>query len=631
MRNRLFFAATAIALLALSGGYLSPAWRSLSRPVPLAEIPYLGSETCRECHDDRHDSWHRTYHRTMTQEASATTVRGRFDGHPLTSFGGVVIPRSTGDGYAFEYRDPATGTEQATLAVHRTVGSHRYQQYLTRDSTSQTYYRLHYLWHIEDQRWVHMNAAFLGDDAQNFDAQITTWNANCVFCHNTGPQPRVSNLDDLRARARAGEQFDVRQEMRFDTSVAELGIGCEACHGPGGEHLRRMEHFELRWLAGWFAGRDRSIVNPERLSAARSNDVCGACHAGRTLPDLAALDRWLRDGPSYRPGDDLAEHLKILSRETPSPSAHAPDLFRNRFWGDGSVRLSAYEYQGLQASPCASSEEYTCIGCHSMHGGDPAGMLPEANRGDTPCLRCHQEFRSRIAEHSGHPAESTGARCMNCHMPRAVYGVMTIHRTHQVSIPDVAADLAAGKPNACLNCHAEQAPGFALAADTGADLGISRQDGADLRLADGLAALFAGDPVRQAVTAFELGRVEQSSSPENLLIRVPWLIQALADDRPAVRRFSWKSLQSIDQHLAGTAYDLQLAPPLAGFDFTADPAPRGLQRQTIAAAFDRIDKSAWPVPGPQTALGPDYLLDAQTLDALLALGRRSDKQIDIGE
>lgn len=629
-RARLLALLSLIVLLAL-GWAARQRLDLLKQPFAASSAAYIGSEPCAACHQDRHDSWHRTFHRTMTQEASAQTVRGQFDGKPLRAFGGLVLPQSKDGNFAFEYRDPENGAELATLPVARTVGSHRYQQYLSRDADSQTYYRLHYLWHIEDQRWVHMNAVFLGDDQQNFDAQVTTWNANCVFCHNTGPEPKVNNLEELRARARGGEQFDVRQEMRFDTTVAELGIGCEACHGPGGEHVRRMGQFDLRWLAGWLAGSDRSIVNPERLPGARANDVCGACHAGRTLPNLATLDRWLQQGPSYRPGDDLAEHLKILNKDTPSPSAHMPELFRNRFWGDGSVRLSAYEYQGLQASACAQSEDFTCIRCHSMHGGDPAGMLPEANRGDAPCLRCHQEFRSRIAEHSAHPAESSGARCMNCHMPRAVYGVMTIHRSHLVSIPDVAADLAAGKPNACLNCHAEQAPSFAEAAETGARLGISRQDGADLRLADGLAALFAGDPVRQAVAAYELGRVEQSSSPENLLIRVPWLILALADDRPAVRRFSAKSLQAIDHALSASEHELGLAAALEEFDFTADSAARDKQVAVIDAAFAGIDKSAWPQPDRQTALDQNYRLDPDTLESLLVLGTRSDKQIDIGE
>jgi predicted CXXCH cytochrome family protein len=392
-----------------------------------------------------------------------------------------------------------------------------------------------------------------------------------------------------------------------------------------------MQRFDLRWMSKMAAGSDRSIVNPARLPGARANDVCGACHAGRTLPDVAALDRWMSEGPSFRPGDDLSRHVVALKANTPSPAAHMPDLYRNRFWHDGSIRLSAYEFQGLKASACAVDEDLTCIRCHTMHGGDPAGMLPEANRGDAPCLRCHQDFKDRIAEHSGHAVDSAGARCMNCHMPKAVYGVMTIHRTHEISTPDVAASLAAGKPDACLNCHAAEAPAFALREDAGASLGIARHDGADLHLADGLVALLAGDPVRQAVAAFELGVVEHARSVQELPLRAAWLIEALADDRPAVRRFSWMSLRSIDSALAETPHDLSLAAALATFDYTGPADERARSIDAIATQFAAIDKSAWPRPGAATALDADYRLDPAVRATLAELGRRGDKQVDIGE
>lgn len=612
-----------VALFTL--GLLISARQKLGERVDFAATDYAGSDSCRDCHADRHESWHRTFHRTMTQDLASERVLGEFDGRRLAAFGGATRPVRDAQGYAFEYFDPVDDSPLVRLPVGRLVGSHRYQQYLTRDAGSETWYRLHWLWHVEEQRWVHMNAAFLGSDAQGFDAQVTTWNVNCVNCHNTGPEPRASNIAEIRERARRGEVFDVRAEMRFDTRVAELGIGCEACHGPGSVHVERMAAPALRWTARLFEGADRSIVNPERLAPERVNDLCGACHAGRTLANVAALDRWMERGPGFRPGDELRRHVVPLHTDTPSPSAHAPDLFRNRFWLDGSVRLTAYEYQGLNASECARAG-LDCIDCHTMHGGDPAGMLPQANRGDAPCLRCHQELRTRIAEHSGHRAESAGARCMACHMPRAVYGVMDIHRSHHISVPDVGASLAAGKPDACLNCHVSEAPAFAVRPESGTALPMVREDGAGLALADGLVALLAGDPVRQAVAAYELGRVEQAPSKAELPIRAAWLIAALDDDRPAVRRFAWRSLRSID-----AAQALGLASALAGFDYTGEPASRARAVAAITAAFERVDKSGWPTPPARTALDSNWRLDAATRRELEMLGARTDKQIDIGE
>ena len=110
--------------------WLSSARSLLRASAELGTVAYVGSEACTACHDDRHASWQRTFHRTMTQDASASSVRGRFDGQELTAFGGVVRPVTAEGGYAFEYRDASTGAVQATLPVLRTVGSHRYPQYL---------------------------------------------------------------------------------------------------------------------------------------------------------------------------------------------------------------------------------------------------------------------------------------------------------------------------------------------------------------------------------------------------------------------------------------------------------------------------------------------------------------------
>jgi len=604
-------------------------------PPPALEIAFTGAQACFDCHEDRHASWSKTFHRTMTQTANASTVVGAFDGQALTAFGGLVRPNSADGKYRFDYFDPITQQPIAQLNVVRTVGSHRYQQYLMQDDSSETYYRLHYLWHIGEQRWVHMNAAFLGSDAQPFDAQVTTWNTNCVFCHNTGPQPNVSNLAEVRTRAQSGERIDVGSELRFDTHLADLGIACESCHGPGALHVKRMQGLPERLLAK-VGVQDFSIVNPDKLTAQRSNAVCGACHAGRTPKAASDIDTLYTSGITYRPGDILEDHLTILHQNTPSPSAALPHLFSNRFWNDGSPRLTAYEYQGQTASKCAQDPKLTCMRCHSMHSGDPAGMLPSKTpeAGDAPCLRCHQEFKSQIAEHTGHQPGAAGAHCMDCHMPRAVYGVMTIHRTHLISTPNVAKDLATGKPNACLNCHAERPPAWA-AAEIGrlwpkqtaaAGVAITRSDGADSHLSDGLAALLAGDPVRQAVAAYELGQLDQADPAAPLHARVVWLLKSLEDDRPAVRRFASQSLAALDVKLG-----LGLKTILTGFDYTGDAAARTTVVNALQAQFNALDKSQWPLPLAELGLDSAYNLRPDVLEALQIQAGAADKQIDIGE
>src|SRR6185295_12705340 len=116
-------------------------------------------------------------------------------------------------------------------------------------------------------------------------------------------------------------------------------------------------------------------------------------------------------------------------------------VFAARFWDDGTARLTAYEYQGLLQSPCTQRGSLTCISCHGMHDGDPRGQLrPSAAReaGDGACTACHDQLASveAKARHSHHDAAGAGARCADCHMPRIVYGVLDIHRSHRIEIPD---------------------------------------------------------------------------------------------------------------------------------------------------------------------------------------------------
>src|SRR5262249_56812436 len=118
------------------------------------------------------------------------------------------------------------------------------------------------------------------------------------------------------------------------------------------------------------------------------------------------------------------------------------------------------------------------------------------------------------------PAQGwSGSRCLECHMPRMVYGVLTIHRSHRVESPDVARDVEAGRPNACTSCHLDRTAGWAAErmrafwgprhADPRA-----RPDGAPLDIPEALASLHAGDPLQRAVYVSALARADSAVAPD---------------------------------------------------------------------------------------------------------------------
>ena len=183
--------------------------------------------------------------------------------------------------------------------------------------------------------------------------------------------------------------------------------------------------------------------------------ICGHCHGQRLADPLQPHPADDERGDPYDPGENLREFYKPVQRDDKVESFS----FASRFWDDGSPRLTAYEYQGLTRSKCFTAGQpgarLTCISCHSMHGGDPRGQLTEKMKTNAACTQCHEQFAppAQLVEHTKHSATSTGSLCYNCHMPKIVYGIMSAHRTHDITNPRPDETVRFGKPNACNQCH----------------------------------------------------------------------------------------------------------------------------------------------------------------------------------
>jgi hypothetical protein len=635
-----------VLIAALPAGTLGGAWwlaprlyeDDLATAFPHREAEWAGSTTCESCHPDHYASWHRTFHRTMTQEATPETVLGAFDGQRLVfgfrdAAGRQVTARPyREDGrFVIELRRE-DGTVQ-TFDVHRTVGSRRYQQYLSKAPASEpgeNYYRLPVLWNVRESRWIHLNGAFLGHDGEPYDQHMAVWNQNCIFCHNTGPRPGWINYRELDARAARGEPVNSAVESRYESEVAELGIACEACHAPAGEHARRNRDPLRRYLLHLSGGDDPTIVNPAKLAKERSVDVCGQCH-GQRLPDPPdSIRDWMIDGPVYRAGETLTASLDPVTRDTPGPPS-MPDMFARRFWNDGTPRLTAYEYQGLVASPCFQKGELTCLSCHSMHAGDLRGQIEPAMRTNDACAPCHQELMADVKAHTRHEPEGSGSLCYECHMPRMVYGVLEIHRSHLIENPDPAADAEAARPNACTLCHLDRSAVWAAEKSRewwGSDayrIPERSGDGAPVELADTAAALLAGDPVQRAVAARLAGRGDAPLKAGERAFLVPLLLQGLQDRYPTIRWFSQLSLRSL---LADVAVPGMTA-ALERFDYLAPPPQRQVVTAELLGLWQEHAKSSLPAPPEGSLVGPDYRLTREAAAPLLAL--QTDKLIHIGE
>jgi hypothetical protein len=196
--------------------------------------------------------------------------------------------------------------------------------------------------------------------------------AACIACHSGRPKPVPG-----------------RNGQYGEPPFLELSIGCESCHGPGLEHVRR-------------GGAKAAIVNPARLPAARSEEICMNCHQGgdtRVLqPGKTALD--------FRPGQVLNDTVAIFKIPRNASQTADVDLLEH--------------HESMHLSKCfrESAGKLKCISCHSPHAARPDYRAA--------CLGCH---KTQLA--APHPPRSSD--CQGCHMPKRNVGfiahsALTNHR-----------------------------------------------------------------------------------------------------------------------------------------------------------------------------------------------------------
>ncbi len=241
------------------------------------------------------------------------------------------------------------------------------------------------------------------------EGETVNWRTECSFCHVTG-------LDT------AAWEFQ------------EFGIGCEDCHGPGEAHADAPEEVAV-------------FSEPD-------DQVCGACHSrGESLEGHPFP-------ASYQPGDTLTDHFTFTADET-------------TLWPDGSAKIHNQQYTDwIQSNKMQESDELTCSTCHVAHekGLGPSQTILPTNE---LCSGCHAE-KTTLARHIPYHQQAITKRdfaCNDCHIPlMATSAVEYDIHNHTFSQPNPQGSLEYGgvefQPNACNQCHTDQAETAEWAAET---------------------------------------------------------------------------------------------------------------------------------------------------------------------
>lgn|GEM_PF-65678 len=450
---------------------------------------------------------------------------------------------------------------------------------------------------LDDQRWIHEEDSFLQPprEPDALERPGDRWGFNCDECHSVGPSFGWIG-DEVRARS----------------SAVELGISCEACHGPGRAHIERYRDVSVRYAAAADEQERHAkddMVNPADLDHKLASHICAQCHA-----DLE------RSGAGYLPflpGEDLDDmaYLMVFDSEDKAewPEWIAdlhddePDRVTGTAWPDGTVRVAGRMYNGMALSGCTTRGTMGCTSCHSMHHAEDVDdqLLPEATRirhadgtvDETPtdalCVQCHEREANMGEQHTHHPLTSSGSRCLNCHMPQTTYGLLTAMRSHRVDSPRAKPFAPTRRPQACALCHLDQTQA-ALGAKLTEWYGQPEValDDDDKRLANGVRMVLEGDAVVRAVAAHHLGwpeAVEASRVDGKSTWRLPLFAELLDDDYVAVRQVAERSLKKSAPGLLDEGVDLR------GWTmpYPAEEADRAQVFQLLMKAHQR-QGGTWP-------------------------------------
>jgi hypothetical protein len=522
--------------------------------APLPNLPleqptggYIGSAACQSCHPNQHGSWHESYHRTMTQVATEESVLGDFNNVRLS--GKDLSVRLFKEDGRFKVEmslnhSPAT----RVYTVVMTTGSHVRQAYWLADPSDRQLMLLPYMYLRAEQRWIPRPSGYLTKNGQTDSSELAAfrsekgrWSIVCIRCHTThGQSTPVDHGGIALATPR----------------VAEFGISCEACHGPGAAHVAATREPDV--------GNEAmpSIVNPAKLPHDRSAQVCGQCHSVFYPRSEAAGYVWQMNGSTFRPGDDLfTDPIYFVMRGRldlmPDRPAHIPDpVETGSFWPDGMIRITGREFSGLIESPCYQRGSMSCLSCHEMHqkSGDTrapadwaAGQLKPGMDGNRACVQCHNRFEddALAAQHTHHRADSSGSRCYNCHMPNTTYGLLKATRSHKVNSPSVSDSLQGGRPNGCNLCHQDQT--LAWTAENLAlwyKQAIPKLSADEEQIAASVLWALRGDAGQRALTAWSFGWADAHHASGNNW-QAPYLGQLLDDRYNAVRFIAHRSLKRL--------------------------------------------------------------------------------------
>ena len=404
-----------------------------AQPFDLTEAAYVGASKCVQCHADQGQKFANSHHDLAMDRATPQTVLGDFSGVELEHLG--VTSRMFRDGDKYMVSTEGPDGKQHDFEVKYVFGVDPLQQYMVEfgrdeangDNNLPRVQVLRLSWDTHKKVWFHLDPPDVADrlapdDDLHWTGVAQRWNNMCAECHSTNYQ----------------KGFDVKS-LTYHSTFSEIDVSCEACHGPGSKHIELAG----QWFPGWNRERGYGLANLKR-SAEDQIQACAPCHSRRNV--IAT---------GFKAGDNFYDYYanQLLTAGVYYPDGQVLD----EDYVHGSFIQSKMYHKGIR-----------CTDCHDPH---TARLKHDGNQ---VCTSCHQHPIAKYdsVAHHFHKPGSTGAQCVNCHMPPTTYMAVDVRHDHSLRIPRPDLSLKIDTPNACTGCHikpenvtAEKRPRLALYQD----------------------------------------------------------------------------------------------------------------------------------------------------------------------
>lgn len=411
-------------------GFLSAVWASVlaaggavAQNGPEPKVPqYIGSALCSDCHTDAAEAWEGSHHALAWTPPDAAHVLGDFDDAEFLHKG-VRTRFTTEDGTYFITSDGPDGALRK-YPVHSVAGVAPLQQYLieTEPGKIQSF---DVVWDAEQGQWYHLypDQDLPYSDGLHWTGPYKNWGARCAECHATG---YVKGYDP--------------STRSYSSSEAEIGVGCEACHGPGEAHVTWAQPGGSYDPGLWASVGDTGLTMDFAAGAEAEIQQCASCHSrreafadGNPLPGTPYHDAYrlgtLRDG-LYHPDGQILEEVYVYG-----------SFLQSKMYAKG---VACTDCHNPHTAQVISDTNTVCTQCHSPAGNPEFPSLPLALYDDP--------------SHHFHEIGTDGAQCKSCHMIERDYMGIDGRRDHSFRVPRPDLTVSTGSPNACNDCHTDSTP-----------------------------------------------------------------------------------------------------------------------------------------------------------------------------